>query len=176
MRAGSESRMRIDGHSRTLAGPVLLLGGAVLLAGVAALVLDCVGAAIGDSSTSPGYGSGWSVATMVFMHADRIVYLPAVILGLVALGLAQSEATRGRAREMARLLLIPAVAAIIAGIGWAVCASRLGYENWSIISHVGRSVLKAGTLAGVAYLCLWPARSPGSAGEQGPASGPGPDR
>jgi len=168
--------MRRNGHSRTFAGTVLLLAGAALLAGVAALVLDCIDAAIADSSTSPSYGSGWSVGTMVFMHADGVVYLPAVLLGLAALGLAQSESTRGRAWGMARLLVIPVVAVILVGVGWAACAAGSHYGISGIISHLGRSVLKAGTLAGIAYLCLWPARSSDSTGEQDPVRGAGPDR
>jgi hypothetical protein len=165
MESGSEERLHEDVSLSGGPGVLLILGAAVLVLCAAALAFSSVDAAIGGSSTSPNYGNGWSVGSVVFMYAGSAVYLPGVLLGMAALVLAQSKTTRGRAAKMAWPLFMLSVAVIIVGIGRAVCEvhPHLDIVSWptaqTVLSQLGRSLVRAGTLAGLAYLCRQQVRS-----------------
>jgi hypothetical protein len=143
---------------------LLILAAVVFLLAAVALAFSSIDAALGTSSSVPMYQNGWSVATMVFVLAGNAIYLPGVLLGLAALGLAQSETTRERAAKLSRPLFIIGVAVLMIGVGEATCAVGTSYYGhletltWSAaqgaLGHLGRWLFKAGTLAGLAYLCL----------------------
>jgi hypothetical protein len=100
---------------------------------------------------------------MVLMLTGSAIYLPGVLLGLAALSLAQSQAAREYATRTARPLFILGVVLVLLGIARAVCevgsdySEHLGTLGWftaqTAFGLLGRSLVQAGTLAGLAYLC-----------------------
>lgn len=169
MESSSEDLFRKGGHSTSGDRVLLILAAAVFLLSSVALALSCVDAAVGGSAF-PNYENGWSVGSMVLMYTGNAVYLPCLLLGLAALGLAQSKVTRGHATKMVRPLLFVAVLVIALGIGRAVCEvgsdyyaqmETLGWQDvQTVFRLLGRSLLYAGTLAGLAYLCRQHVGSP----------------
>jgi hypothetical protein len=163
MEAAPEERVRED--QRPSANPRVLttLAAAVLVLSAAALAFSSVDAAIGISSARHIYQNGWAVGSMVLMYAGSAIYLPSVLLGLAALTLVQSRTTRERAARIARPLFILGVLVVIVGIGRAICElgsdyyaqiETLGWHDaQTVFGLLGRSLLHAGTLTGLAYLC-----------------------
>jgi hypothetical protein len=163
MRSSSGEPFEGGGHSPPGRRALLILAAAVFLPYAVALALRCVDAAVGSSSTFPNYENGWSVGSMVLMFAGYAIYRPGVLLGIAALILAQSRTARGRAAKTAWPLFMLSVAVIIVGVGRAICEVGSDYYahmetlGWSTAQTafglLGRSLLQAGTLAGLAYLC-----------------------
>ncbi len=162
MEARSEELLRETAHLTSGHRTLLTLAAAVLVLGGTALALSSIHAATGGSSSFPQYENGWSVGSMVFAYVGSAIYQMSVLLGLAALVIAQSKATRRHATRMARPLFFLGVLVIAVGIGGAICKVGSDYYahmetlRWPVAQTafglLGRSLVRAGTLAGLAYL------------------------